>query len=748
MKRSTTEVVLFWLAATVFLGALPGCNDSNLTGGAGAGSKAQRLRDSLLVSGPLGQGGGQAASLRGASANGAPGATAASGSAQYVYISLPPGSLNGDSARISSGAGSGGTASALMSSGGFDPVAVIGQADDSVDIAVFAGGKEIGPVSAFVPPSRPPSVVRTSPAKGRTDVAMNQMITIVFSQPLNVATVGPSSIQLTQNGAQVPASLDVQAAQPWVVHIVPTSLLAPATTYDIAIGTAITDINGKPLEAPVTTDFTTGTTADLVASVTVLSLAGFHQPTGLVIAAVGGKVTFIAYKASASGDTLTPTTGAPIVWSSDSSSVATVDSVGEVTAIAPGTATISACSGSICGHGSIIVNSAVTGVTPIRLGDLGGGFSRLWAMSAGYAVGYSKITPTPSNGGNCFHAFVWTQARGMEDLDPDPNHCGSSAWMVNANGTVLGDGGPIGDVGPTGWWIWRRATGMQVITYPDNVNVWSPGGINANEEIVFIDTSGTLVGLTSPTGTRIGALPAPHSGVGGLNDVGQTLVNTTVQDSTGAWTLPGSVAYVWDVHQNRITYTLAPGNSLFPGASALNNQGVVVGAVTSAPSFADGTAFRWTPSGGFTYLPKQGPGVTTAAMSVNSAGDATVYLESYQHVGQDSVYVLRSAVWTAGGALIALGDLGGTWTAANGINDSHVAAGHTQVGSSSGPLEAVIWNYSSVPFERSPSQTTSVAPLRAAPSSSRTQPKQGNGAALDERPTRQRCLMRPASCRR
>jgi len=721
MMRSTRGVALAGLAAVALCGALVACSDSNLT--SGTSSKAQRLRDSLLVSGPLGQ--SATASVKGASPNRGLGSMSTAGVTQFVYISLPPGSINGgDSARISSGADSGGTASALMSNGGFDPVPVVAPPSDSVQVAVFAGGGEIGPVRAFVPLSRPPSVVRTSPAKGRTDVAMNQMITIVFSQPINVATVTPTSIHLTQNGTAVAESLVVQTAQPWVVHLVPTSPLAPATTYTIAISTTITDINGKALTAPVTSDFTTATTQDSVASIAVLAYERLvYPPVGFAIAVPGGKASFVAYKVSASGDTLTPATSDPIAWSSDSTSVATVDSLGTVTAIAPGTATISACSGSICGHGSITVNSPESGITPTRVGDLGGGFSRIYAMKGGNAVGYSKMPP--NNGVVCTHAFLWTQARGMEDLGTlTSTDCHLIAWMVNANGTVLG-------TGDSGWWIWRRATGMRPITNPDTVHAWNPGGINSSEEIAFADDSGSLIGLWSPTGTHITPAPAPYVSVNGLNDLGQVGLSTLTQDSTGAWTQPGTVAYVWDAHAGRIVATLAPGNSatgqpLSIWINSINGSGVVAGSVSAGDEM---TAFRWTPSCGFTYLPKQGPGVTSEAWPLNEAGDAAVYLRSYQHYGQDSLFELRSIVWTAAGDIIKLGTLGGPFTAANGINDAQQVAGHSQVGSSSGPLEAVIWNLTSITASRAPSASASSRPPRAAASHSRAPARQGRTVA-------------------
>jgi uncharacterized membrane protein len=100
---------------------------------------------------------------------------------------------------------------------------------------------------------------------------------------------------------------------------------------------------------------------------------------------------------------------------------------------------------------------------------------------------------------------------------------------------------------------------------------------------------------------------------------------------------------------------------------------------------------------------------------MNQAGDVTVYLWSYVHVGSDSVQDESSAVWMADGRMLRLGSLGGDWTAANGINDAHIVVGHSQVGSNTGPQHAVFWDLTtatqsqvppSVPLARSTRNVT------------------------------------------
>ena len=401
---------------------------------------------------------------------------------------------------------------------------------------------------------------------------------------------------------------------------------------------------------------------------------------------------FLAYKISSAGDTLTPTTGAPIAWSTSDASVATVDANGLAKAIAAGDANVSACSGPICGQGSITVEATVPGITPIQLGDLGGGDSRVYGMAGSYVTGFSSLPPN-TEGTVCRHAFLWSALRGMEDLGTLPGHCVSFPDAVNASGTVIGT---TGDAASQSF-IWTRAAGIQLLPDPDAVNgPWFPAAINDNGDIAFQNGSWNMLALVSATtGVHVYAAPAPYSYISGLNINGQLAVGTYASDPHTVPTVTdGTAGYVVDGNSGQVISTLEPhdpvtGQPVTIELQDINDNGMVAGMIDFP---ANPVGFRWTASGGFSYMPSQGAGVTTRALFLNNAGDATAYLISYRHVGSDSLFEGRSAVWMADGSLVMLGGLGGTHTFANGINDNHQAAGHSQVGSNTGPQQAVIWN--------------------------------------------------------
>jgi hypothetical protein len=178
---------------------------------------------------------------------------------QLVFASMSPGSLTtGDSVEIAPVGTNGASVGASMFDGGFDPVGIDAEGADSLSVAVFAGGAW-HPVRLRIPSNRAPTVIRTSPARGRTDIALNQQIEIVFSQPLDGSTVTTRSIELFSSGTVVPATVALSAGRPWIVELVPTSALLPNTVYAIVVDGTIMDTNGSLLTAPISSDFETGT---------------------------------------------------------------------------------------------------------------------------------------------------------------------------------------------------------------------------------------------------------------------------------------------------------------------------------------------------------------------------------------------------------------------------------------------------------------------------------------------------------
>jgi hypothetical protein len=713
MTRSIASETLLRIGCFVVVCAtLSTCSDATRPdpGGSGDSTLAEKIRDGVVVSGPL-----VSRDLSRSS-----GTTSDSA---LVYVSMPPGTLPaGDSVRVSDTRFGVSSRITAMGAGGFDPVSLYARADDSLDISVYThGDATVARVRVGV--LRQPSVVRTTPARGRTDVPLNQQIVIVLSQPIDASTVTPSSIELTAGGAPVDATVALQPGQPWVVLLSPVGLLTPVTAYQIVVHNTVTDVNGLALKATVTADFTTGSTVADVALVTVSTRESRYQSSdSIALASVGGTVALISHSLSARGDTLSSLGGFPYVWSSSDSAVATVSpssALATVTAVAHGQALVAACVGSVCGHATIVVDALEEGLTPISLGNLpGSGWSRVEFMAGDYVVGNALVEDPDI--GLVFHAFIWSNARGMEALPAAPDGSQIFPLEVNTTGTVLGESQD--SLSRSEGWTWQRGSGFRLLPKPDTTHKsWYAFAINENGEVALEDTTPTLALWSESGGFRVFALPAGTGATGGFNDQQQlplASLSTLPCDVTTLNCPTGTVAYVWDAHTGSVLHTLAPHDSLSGQALAIapwsiNNAGMVNGSVMKNEPSAESwgilqRAFRWTPSGGFSYFPNAEPGVGSEGVRMNQAGDMTVYLFSWKHVGQDSVYIISSAVWMANGTVVNLGSLGGVRTAANGINDAHMVAGHSQVGSITGPQQAVVWDLS----------TPATSPARSASSQS------------------------------
>src|SRR6266480_938540 len=93
----------------------------------------------------------------------------ASAADEVVYVSLTPGTVPGGATATIRRVGGAASLVTTLSNGGFDPVPVQAQTNDSIEVAVRdAGGATIGVLRLSVTPRRPPIVVRTNPRTRRT----------------------------------------------------------------------------------------------------------------------------------------------------------------------------------------------------------------------------------------------------------------------------------------------------------------------------------------------------------------------------------------------------------------------------------------------------------------------------------------------------------------------------------------------------------------------------------------------------
>jgi hypothetical protein len=174
-----------------------------------------------------------------------------------AYISTPPGTFTGSTrAEIVNLTRSLVPLTVQVADGGFDPVAVPAGTGDSVRITPFDADRAGEPVFIRVPPRRAPVIVRSRPPKGRTDVALNVVIAVIFSEPLNTQSITDQSFRLLKSGNEVSGRIQV-SNEGWEIEFIPDVPLDPFATYTVMVD-GIRDLDGEALSEKFSSTFTTG----------------------------------------------------------------------------------------------------------------------------------------------------------------------------------------------------------------------------------------------------------------------------------------------------------------------------------------------------------------------------------------------------------------------------------------------------------------------------------------------------------
>ena len=243
-REARWSVVAIFAAATV---AIASCHDAS----GPAGVRTNQI-PSLLLSAPVSA---SARRVRGTQP------AAASGGALVVYVSLSPGTVpDGLSATISDPSMRDSVVTQVID-GGFDPVALPANIGDTIEV-IIGRGPSVPPVTGFavVTASRAPHVVRTSPPKGRTDVPLNVSIVVVFSAPVDSATIDTSTLSLRLGARPVAGVARISDTTGLRAEYVPDRRLADSTAYAIEVTRGVRDVTGVALDSAVSATFTTGGT--------------------------------------------------------------------------------------------------------------------------------------------------------------------------------------------------------------------------------------------------------------------------------------------------------------------------------------------------------------------------------------------------------------------------------------------------------------------------------------------------------
>ena len=543
MKKIVTAAI-----STILLAASASCSDST----SGPAMEDPPLPEGMAVSDPV--------TARGVSASA--GFSAASDEA-VAYISASPGTFpDARSGTLSNSASTGSSVAVRIVEGGFDPVAIPAKAGDELRLVLTSlSGAAIAPVAIKVPPRRPPKVVRTSPSKGRTDVAFNVQVEVIFSEPINPLTVTSSKLSLTQGRVAVPATLEL-AQDGFTLKVVPDSPLDPGLEY-ILVSNGIQDLDGDVLAEPIVTSFATAPDSGGSTSPNKTPIASFMiLPQMWFAAAINENGVVLGYRSG----------GGAILWS-ESGNVPNLDGApftGTAVNDAMVIAGIGPASETYAGQKFASAHAVQwKDGTLTDLGTLPGHtYSNAMGMNAaGDVIGTSSIA-TDDADGCCLdpRAVIWHDGK-ISELPF------TWAYSINSRGEILG-GTFVGD----SWkvLIWRDGTS----TILTGGCFDSPAGVSA-----ILNDSGQVAGtcMNKPfiwKNGEVTPLPMPDdclgAGVRDIDDhgrvVGYVLCSTSPTQRAAVW-MNGSVF-------------MLPAPSGESSAQAINNRGQIIGTV-------DRAAVRW-----------------------------------------------------------------------------------------------------------------------------------------------------------
>ena len=155
-----------------------------------------------------------------------------------------------------------------------------------------------------VPARHPPTIVRSDPGKGRTDIALNVSATVVFSEPIDSKSVNSTSVYLLEDGNRVSGNV-VFGENPWTIKFVPEKPLDSQSSYELVVTPAIRDLDGDALEGGYHAQFVTGTLRDS-------PCPGYADPSNCPPFPTGGSGTISGVVSERTSDGLRPLVGVTV----------------------------------------------------------------------------------------------------------------------------------------------------------------------------------------------------------------------------------------------------------------------------------------------------------------------------------------------------------------------------------------------------------------------------------------------------
>lgn len=121
-----------------------------------------------------------------------------------------------------------------------------------------------------------PSVLSVTPANNSTSVQTTSILSVLFSEAINIQTVSASSFFLKQGNNLIPGTVSYSGT---TATFTPATSLQNGTVYSATVATSVKDVAGNALGSNYSWVFTTAAIVDIIAP-TVLSVSPAANTTG------------------------------------------------------------------------------------------------------------------------------------------------------------------------------------------------------------------------------------------------------------------------------------------------------------------------------------------------------------------------------------------------------------------------------------------------------------------------------------
>jgi probable HAF family extracellular repeat protein len=327
--------------------------------------------------------------------------------------------------------------------------------------------------------------------------------------------------------------------------------------------------------------------------------------------------------------------------------------------------------GVVCASAGVACGANGYVITP--LGSFGGGISQAYGLNnAGQVVGASTLL----NGDT--HAFLWTQASGMQDLGTLSGDILSVATSINNSGEIVGYSQPENSGQLSHAFSWQAGSGMVNLagaasTAAAAFNINDGGQIAGQSYFGTYYQFGSGFVYTAATGlTPVTISGVPTYDVRAVNGNGQMLVDGP-QSNNSLLYAPGQVPV-----------EIQGPTSASTEALAINDGGTVIGDITGENgSYTH--AFIWNQDGGLVDL-TPGANVLALATGLNEESDVVGAMASATTPGW-TPFLYENGVRYDLTTLLGANATGWTNLFPEGINDNGQIAG---IGTFNGEQQAFL----------------------------------------------------------